>query len=107
MVVGGGARKRRSAQIGGSMSRRIERVHSLLHVHGILLRAKRDAEVAVVRARGRLISKAIVCKSSGNFVTAAISVIKRTSVSPFARATRLFPTGSPLLAEKKIISRNQ
>lgn len=55
------------------------------------------------RARGRLISKAIVCKSGGNFVTAAISVIKRTSVSLILFVAASFPTGIPLFAEKKII----
>lgn len=41
---------------------------------------------------GRLISKAIVCKSGGNFVTATISVIKRASLSlaSFALSLSLF-----------------
>jgi len=41
---------------------------------------------ATIAARGRLISKAIVCKSGGNFVTAAISVIKRTLSLSLARS---------------------
>lgn len=58
-------------------------------------------------ARGRLISKAIVCKSGGNFVTAAISVIKRTSV-PLAlpRLSLSLSLGAkiPEATRRKIIS---
>jgi len=77
-----GARECHYAQIGGSMSRRIERVSfASPRPRNTFASETRRGGGGGDCVHGRLISKAIVCKSGGNFVTATISVIKRTSLS--------------------------